>query len=50
MGYYLISSFSYNETVNSYNISITGKDKMCALNGEMGGNIPDMNVRLDEAE
>jgi hypothetical protein len=25
---------------NNINISITGKDKMCLLNGEVSGNIP----------
>lgn len=37
MGTYLISSFSTSQTVNSYTISIQGKDKMCMLNGEIGG-------------
>ena len=36
-GIYILTSF--NTTINnkSYNISLTGKDKMCMLNGELGG-------------
>ena len=40
MGIYLISSFSASESAGGLNISIQGKDKMCRLNGEMGGTIP----------
>lgn len=37
MGTYALSSFSISQSVNSCNINISGKDKMCLLNGEMGG-------------
>lgn len=37
MGYFLITSFNTSVSVNGYNISIAGKDKMCLLNGELGG-------------
>jgi hypothetical protein len=37
MGYYLISSFNQKEEATHKTISISGKDKMCRLNGEMGG-------------
>lgn len=36
-GTYVINSFSTSQNVNSYSISISGKDKMCLLNGELGG-------------
>ena len=39
-GIYIVSSFSKSTSVNNINISIQGKDKMCRLNGEIGGNIP----------
>ena len=38
-GIYVITSFTYSRSVTSYNISIGGKDKMCLLNGDMGGNL-----------
>lgn len=38
-GIYLITSFSSVYSTNSYSINISGKDKMCLLNGEIGGSI-----------
>ena len=38
-GTYFISSFNTSRSANSFNISINGKDKMCALNGELGGTL-----------
>lgn len=38
-GVFVISSFNVNLTNNAYNISISGKDKMCLLNGDIGGNL-----------
>lgn len=38
-GIYVISSFSTSQTTNNYTISIQGKDKMCMLNGELGGSM-----------
>ena len=43
-GVYLITSFSVARNTTSFNISIQGKDKMCLLNGEVGGTI---NVTTD---
>ena len=37
MGYFLITSFSVQKGTNGKNISLSGKDKMCLLNGELGG-------------
>lgn len=39
-GIYLITSFNTSQTANSYSISIQGKDKMCLLNGDLGGDLP----------
>ena len=36
----MISSFNTNQSVNNYSISISGKDKMCLLNGDLGGSLP----------
>lgn len=38
-GVYIITSFSTALATNSYTINIQGKDKMCMLNGEVGGSI-----------
>ena len=42
-GIYVISSFNTALTNNNYSISISGKDKMCLLNGDLGGNLPASN-------
>lgn len=39
-GVYVIASFATSYNTNSYTISISGKDKMCLLNGDMGGSLP----------
>lgn len=36
-GEYIITSFSNALSTNAYNISISGQDKMCLLNGEVAG-------------
>lgn len=36
-GIYLLTSFSSNLTTNNFTFNISGKDKMCLLNGEHGG-------------
>lgn len=38
-GIYLISSFNTARGTNNFTITIQGKDKMCLLNGEVGGTI-----------
>lgn len=39
MGIYIITSFSKSKNTNNLSISLSGKDKMCRLNGEVSGNI-----------
>ena len=36
-GIYLISGFNTSRSTTNFSISISGKDKMCLLNGEIGG-------------
>ena len=43
-GTYAITTFNPQEQVGSYSISISGKDKMCFLNGELGGSL---NASID---
>lgn len=39
MGIYIITSFSKSKNTNNLSISLSGKDKMCRLNGEVSGSI-----------
>ena len=39
-GIYVITSFNTSLSTSGFNISIAGKDKMCLLNGEVGGQLP----------
>lgn len=38
-GIFIVSSFNTSRSTNNFTISISGKDKMCLLNGEMGGTL-----------
>lgn len=38
-GVFILNSFNVSKNTNSCNISLSGKDKMCMLNGEIGGSI-----------
>lgn len=38
-GIYLITAFNTSSSTSGFTINITGKDKMCLLNGEVGGTI-----------
>lgn len=37
-GIFLITQFNTSRNATSFSISVSGKDKMCQLNGEIGGN------------
>ena len=39
-GVFILTSCNMNQTTNNYTITINGKDKMCLLNGDLGGNLP----------
>ena len=49
-GIFIITNFSSSQSVNSYTISITGKDKMCLLNGDLGGTLTAISTRFDLKE
>ena len=49
-GIFIITTFNSSQTVNAFNISLSGKDKMCLLNGEMSGNIHANSTRFDIIE
>lgn len=38
-GIFILTSFNTSRTATNYSISLQGKDKMCLLNGEVGGSI-----------
>lgn len=39
-GIFVITTFNTSQSVNNYNINISGKDKMCLLNGDLAGALP----------
>lgn len=39
-GIFVITSFNASHSTNSFSISLQGKDKMCLLNGDVGGSLP----------
>ena len=39
-GLYILTNFNTSLSTTSYNISLSGKDKMCLLNGDLGGSLP----------
>ena len=38
-GIYVLTSINTSKSINNFSISIQGKDKMCLLNGEVGGTL-----------
>ena len=45
-GIFILTDFKTTQTINNYTINLTGKDKMCMLNGDVSGNLP-APVRFD---
>ena len=39
-GLFILTSFNTSQSLNNYTINLSGKDKMCLLNGEVSGKIP----------
>ena len=39
-GIFILTDFKTTQTINNYTINVTGKDKMCLLNGDVSGNLP----------
>lgn len=50
MGIFVINSFSATKDTKSFKISISGQDKMCLLNGSLGGSITAHAVKFHEVE
>lgn len=50
LGVYIITNFNTSVTTNNYTVSISGKDKMCMLNGNLGGNIVACSVDFGKEE
>ena len=48
MGRYVVSQFSQNEDLKNQTINISGKDKMCLLNGELGGTVTSLTLEIDK--
>lgn len=49
-GVYVISQFQVSKTTNNLTINLSGKDKMCKLNGEVSGLIDCSAKELDKIE
>ena len=49
-GIFVISTFSSSLGLKNLNINISGKDKMCLLNGEMGGVIQDLAPNIGQID
>lgn len=49
-GVFIISNFTTSQSISNYTISIQGKDKMCKLNGEMGGVITALTWNFGSAK
>ena len=50
MGIYLITQFNTSKNLTGYTVSISGKDKMVLLNGEISGKIHANSTRFDIIE
>lgn len=49
-GTFLISTFNTSQSTSSYTISLQGKDKMCMLNGEIGGTVTALSVDFGQVD
>lgn len=49
-GIFLFTDFSTSLSSNSFQISLSGVDKMCLLNGTIGGKIPSLSWVFDQVE
>ena len=48
MGKYIVSSFSQSEDLKGWSVNVSGKDKMCLLNGELGGIVTSLSLDIDK--
>lgn len=49
-GIYIITSFSTTQNISSYTVSIQGQDKMCLINGGVGGAIYSLTADFGKLE
>ena len=49
-GIYVCTSYSSSISTNGYTINLQGKDKMCLLNGDVGGALPALSTDFDKVE
>ena len=49
-GIFLITDFSTNQTTNNYTVSISGRDKMSLLNGDIGGIVNSLTADFGKIE
>jgi hypothetical protein len=47
---YVITNFNTSLSTNNYTVNISGKDKMCMLNGNLGGNITACSIDFGKEE
>ena len=50
LGVYIITNFNTSISTNNFTVSISGKDKMCMLNGNLGGNITACSIDFGKEE
>lgn len=48
MGVFILTSFSSQHSSSGYTVSLQGKDKMCLLNGDVGGNLTALSYDFGE--
>lgn len=49
-GIYVCTSYSSSISTTGYTINLQGKDKMCLLNGDIGGALPALSTDFDKIE
>ena len=49
-GLYICTSYSSSISTSGYTINLQGKDKMCLLNGDVGGALPALSTSFDKRE
>lgn len=50
LGMYVITNFNTSLSTNNYTVNISGKDKMCMLNGNLGGNVTACSIDFGKEE
>ena len=45
---FILTSFSSSVSASGFTVSLQGKDKMCLLNGDVGGNVTSLSFNWGE--